>query len=131
MSSSNQKPSRVPKKRSASQQSAPGTSRNDSEISDVFLLLVVKPILEKLLTYIRDVEQNQREDNETITPEKRKYMDLRDIYLQIVHEDMAKYLELYRQRVEKGGDIVVTKKIHGNVIAMLMQTLMFLGRDIE
>nr|ACE75460.1 conserved hypothetical protein [Glyptapanteles indiensis] len=118
----------------------PGTSRKESakkEIDDVSLLLTIKPIVKVLLEYIKEVEdhtdseQNQLVDDNPIAVERKKYTKLRDIYLELMNQDMSKYLELYRQKVETVGEVQVTKKIVSNVIGILMQTMMFMGRDIE
>ncbi|KAH0547103.1 uncharacterized protein LOC123269868 [Cotesia glomerata] len=136
MSASNQKSKRLQKKRSAP---IPGTSKESEkkEIDDVSLLLTIKPIVATLLEYIKEVEdhtdpeQKQLGDDNLIAVERLKYTQLRDIYLKIVHKDMSKYLQLYQEKVETDGEVQVTKKIVSNVIAMLMQTMMFMGRDIE
>lgn len=141
-SPSTRRSSRLQKQRSApvSDLQVPGTSRKESakkEIDDISLLLTIKPIVKILLEYINEVEahtdfeQNQLGDDNPIAVERRKYTELRDVYLKIIHQDMAKYLELYRQKVETAGEVQVTKKIVSNVIGILMQTMMLMGRDIE
>ncbi|CAH2088165.1 unnamed protein product [Euphydryas editha] len=109
------------------------------EIDDVLLLLTIKPIVATLLEYIKEVEdhtdseQKQLGDDNPMAVERLKYTQLRDIYLKIVHKDMSKYLQLYREKVETDEEVQVRKKkkIVSNVIAMIMQAMMFMGRDIE
>lgn len=141
-SSPSQRSSRRQKKRSTPvpDLQVPGTSRKESakkEIDDVSLILTIKPIVTVLLEYIKEVEdhtdseQNQLGDDNPIAAERRKYTKFRDIYLELINEDMSKYLELYRQKVETVEGVQVTTKIMSNIIGILMQTMMFMGRDIE
>nr|AGO14426.1 hypothetical protein CsmBV18.1 [Cotesia sesamiae Mombasa bracovirus] len=141
MSTSNRKSERLQKKKSAPAPDlqVPGTSKqsNKKEIDDVSLLLTIKPIVATLLEYLKEVEdhtdseQKQPGNDDPMAVERLKYTQLRDIFLKIVHKKMSKCLQLHRKKVETDNGVLVTKKIVNNVIAMLIQAMMFMGRDIE
>lgn len=120
-----------------SMQEVPSSSREKVEIDDVALLVTVKPIFESVLKYINKVEehsginQNHLKKDDPQAFERLKYTLLRDEYLKIFDKGMIKYTDLYCQNVETDGDIKVSKKINSNVIGALLQTMMFMGRDIE
>lgn len=141
MSASNRRSERLEKKRSVPvpDLQVPGTRKESKKIviDDVALLLTIKPIVANLLEYINEVEdhtdseQKQLGNDDPMAVERLKYTQLRDIYLKVVHKEMFKYLQLYRKKVETDKGVQVTKKIASNVIGMLMQAMMFMGRDIE
>lgn len=141
MSASNRRSERLQKKRSALAPNlqVPGTRKEKKKIviDDVALLLTIKPIVATLLEYIKEVEDHTDSEHKQLgndgpmAVERLKYTQLRDIYLKIVHKEMFKYLQLYRKKVETNKGVQVTKKIASNVIGMLMQAMMFMGRDIK
>ena len=132
------KSSRLQEKRSAvpgQQVSGASTKNNEKkEIDDVSLLLIIKPLAETLLEYIKAIEdsdQNQPEEDNHIIVERRKYTELRDIFLKMMQQDMSKYLQLYRQKVVTDGEVEVTKKFVSIVTGILIQAMMIMSRDIE